>query len=143
MVKRFIVILVLLVALIGGVITQQIYTDTSLDNVKSEVISLQTDIEQENLEKSEQRTNNLKDYWANVEMVLSLFVDYREIEQIGRQIELISQHLDNEDFELASVECGLLLHVVETYQNTISFDWHNIIQKNQKSVKDSQTLKQK
>ena len=127
MVKRFIVILVLLVALIGGVITQQIYTDTSLDNVKSEVISLQTDIEQENLEKSEQRTNNLKDYWANVEMVLSLFVDYREIEQIGRQIELISQHLDNEDFVLASVECGILLHVVETYQNTISFDWHNII----------------
>ena len=60
-------------------------------------------------------------------MVLSLFVDYREIEQIGRQIELISQHLDNKDFELASVECGLLLHVVETYQNTISFDWHNII----------------
>ena len=127
MVRRFIVILVLLVALIAGVIAQQIYTYTSLNNVKSEVISLKTDIEQEDLEKSEQRTNNLKDYWANVEMVLSLFVDYREIEQIGRQIELISQHLDNKDFELASVECGLLLHVVETYQNTISFDWHNII----------------
>lgn len=49
------------------------------------------------------------------------------IEQIGRQIELIYAHLNNVDFELALVECELLLHIIKTYYNTVCFDWQNII----------------
>ncbi len=127
MVKRNVFVVLLFVILLVGVLLEQNYIDNSFESMKENVSSLLDEIENENLDSSTQDVFKIKKYWQDREIVLSLFVDYREIEQIGRQIELIVAHLNNVDFELASVECELLLHIVKTYHKTVCFDWQNII----------------
>ena len=127
MVKRNIIVLCLFAVLLVGVLLEQNYIDNSLKTMETEAIELWDGIEQEQLEFSSNKVLKIKKYWKEKEFVLSLFVDYKEIEQIGRQIELIEAHLDNVDFELAAVECELLLHIVKTYYQTVCFDWQNII----------------
>ena len=127
MVKRNIVVFLLFFFLLGGVLLEQKYIDDSFINMKTEVLSLQQNIKEENLSDSKQKINSIKKYWDDREFVLSLFVDYKDIDQIGKQIKLIEAHLQNVDFELAFVECELLFHIVKTYYNTVGFDWQNII----------------
>ncbi len=127
MVKRNIVVFLLFFFLLGGVLLEQKYIDDSFINMKTEVLSLQQNIKEENLSNSKQKINSIKKYWDDREFVLSLFVDYKDIDQIGKQIKLIEAHLQNVDFELAFVECELLFHIVKTYYNTVGFDWQNII----------------
>lgn len=127
MVKRVWFVLVLFVVLLGGVIVEQVYTDNTYNKIENDISLLQQTIESAKLENSKTLAANLDDYWSGREVVLSLFVDYRDIEQIGRQLDLIKSHLSNEDLELATVECNLLKHIVQTYHNTIGFDWQNII----------------
>ena len=127
MVKRVWFVLVLFVVLLGGVIVEQVYTDNTYSKMENDISLLQQTIESAKLENSKTLAANLDDYWSGREVVLSLFVDYRDIEQIGRQLDLIKSHLSNEDLELATVECNLLTHIVQTYHNTIGFDWQKII----------------
>ncbi len=127
MVKRDWFIFTLFTVLVVGVILEQVYTDNTYAKMETDISSLQTNIKSSKLEESRKLADSIDDFWNNREVVLSLFVDYRDIEQIGRQLELIKAHLGNEDFELAKVECNLLEHIVKTFHNTIGFDWQNII----------------
>ncbi len=127
MVRRNIIFLLLFCALLGGVLLEQNYIDSTLFEMEEQIEGLQSDIKDENLSNSSKDIASIKSYWHDKEIVFSLFVDYKDIDQIGKQIELIDEHLTNVDFELAAVECGLLLHIVKTYHSTVSFDWQNII----------------
>ena len=127
MVKRFWVILCLFLVLIGIVIFEQIYTDTATSELQTKTETLQTSIENESLSTSKQQAKELEFFWKEKEVAISLFVDYRDIEQIGKQISLVNSHLDNSDFELAKVECNLLMHIIKTFKNSVGFDWQNII----------------
>lgn len=127
MVKRILVIIFLFTALIGTVVFEQIYTDSAIENLMTEASELQIAIDENNLEKSTWHVTKIKHFWEQKEIAISLFVDYRDIEQISKQINLVSSHLENSDFELAKVECNLLLHITKTFKNQVSFDWQNII----------------
>lgn len=127
MVKRIIVIACLFLVLICVVTFEQIYTDNATSTMIEQTQNLQVAIDENNLQKSISLASNIKDFWKEKEIAISLFVDYRDIEQIAKQINLVVSHLGNEDFELAKVECNLLFHIVSTFKNTVSFDWQNII----------------
>jgi len=127
MVKKVWVMLIIFVILIFGVCLEQAYIDNTYKNMEQKTISLQTSILNQDEQKSLNNVEDIDGYWNKKEIVFSLFVDYKDIEQIGRQISLIKSHINNQDFELAMVECNLLLHILSTYYSTISFDWQNII----------------
>jgi len=127
MVKRVWFIFIMFTILIAGVVVEQVYTDNTYSTMASQVYELKTDIANASVEESQDLVKQIDDYWAEREIILSLFVDYRDIEIIGRQLELVMAHLSNEDFELATVECDVLDHIVKTYSNTIGFDWQNIV----------------
>ena len=125
--KKVWVMLVIFIVLIVGVSLEQVYIDKTYNSMINKTTTLQSEILNQNEERSLITIKNIDNYWKEREIVLSLFVDYKDIEQIGRQISLIKSHLNNQDFELAMVECNLLSHIVSTYYKTISFDWQNII----------------
>jgi len=127
MVKRVWFISIMFIILIAGVIVEQVYTDNTYGFMENQISELKTDIANADVGGSQDLAKQIDDYWAVREVILSLFVDYRDIEMIGRQLELVIAHLGNEDLELATVECDVLDHVVKTYRNTIGFDWQNII----------------
>ena len=126
MTKKFIAILVLVLAVIGIVTWEQIYTNNSISSLLNEVDVLSTEISNENLETSKIQAQKIIDMWEKEEAVICLFVDFRDIEQIGKQADLVLSHLENNDFELAKVECNTLKRVVETFENMVGLDWQNV-----------------
>lgn len=126
MTKKFIAILVLVLAVIGVVTWEQIYTNNSISSLLNEVDVLSTEISNENLETSKLQAQKIIDMWEKEEAVICLFVDFRDIEQIGKQADLVLSHLENNDFELAKVECNTLKRVVETFENMVGLDWQNV-----------------
>ena len=126
MTKKLIAILILVVALAGIVTWEQVYTDNSISSMLEEISTLSTEIENKDLESSKVQAQKIIDKWEKEEAVICLFVDFRDIEQIGKQADLVLSHLENEDLELAEVECNTLRRVVETFENMVGIDWQNI-----------------
>lgn len=126
MTKKLITILVLVCVLTGIVIWEQVYTDNALYNMLDKIETLEVELNEENLDKSLEIANKITKVWDENESVICLFVDFRDIEQIGRQADLVVSHLKNQDFELAKVECNTLQRAVETFRDTVKFDWQNI-----------------
>lgn len=126
MTKKAIWILVLIVTLTGLVVWEQIYTDKAIDTMLQDIVILENNLTEQNLETSRAQAQSLIDFWDKKESIICLFVDFRDIEQIGRQVDLVYSHLENSDFELATVECNTLQRVIETFRDMIKFDWQNI-----------------
>lgn len=124
--KKFIAILVLMAFLAGIVTFEQIYIDTSVATMKQEINVLISSLEEENLADSTAQAEIIVKMWQEREMIICLFVDYRDIEQIGKQSDLVLSHLKNSDFELAKVECNTLKKVLDTFGNMVNIDWQNI-----------------
>ena len=125
--KKFWIVLALSVVLVGFVVFEEVYMSTSFSSLKGKISILQEQLELENLQQSKDLANNISKQWEDNEGVICLFVDYRDISEISKQTNLIISHLNNNDFELARVECNYLKKAVETFENIVTFDWQNVI----------------
>ena len=123
---RIIILFSMLAVLIGVVVWEQIYVDETLKTISTMSTDLYEVLEDEDLIKSKEIANDMHNYWLKRQTVISLMVDYRDIEQIGRQSSYIISHLDNEDFELARSECQQFRYIVGNFSNMTHFDLHNI-----------------
>ena len=123
---RNLFIIILLVALIGVVIFQQVYTDNALSTFVAKSTELSQTLLDDDKEEGLTQAKELVEFWHSRELLISLFVDYRDIEQIGRQADYVLAYLESGDTQLAYVECSQLIHVSSTFQNIVKLDWHNI-----------------
>lgn len=124
--KKFVAIMILILILGGLVAFEQVYVDQSVATMLDEIKVLDNALEEQDLASSSAQAQKIIDMWKEKEAIICLFVDYRDIESIGRQADLVLSHLGNEDFELAKVENNVLQHVVETFGNMVGIDWQNI-----------------
>ena len=125
--KKIIMLLVLVLVLGGIVVWEQVYTDSSINTMLENIKVLESGLDEENLESSKIMAEKIVADWDKRESVICLFVDFRDIEQIGRQADLVLSHLNNQDFELARVECNTLQRVVETFRDMVRVDITNIL----------------
>lgn len=123
---KFIAILVLTVLLIGFVTFEQIYTENAMQTLLNKADSLQAEIFDEDLERSKLKARQVAELWGKQESIICLFVDFRDVSEIGKQANLIISHLDNGDFELAKVECNYLRKSIQTFMQIVCFDWQNV-----------------
>ena len=127
MTKKTLAFIFLTIFLIGFVTFEQIYTNNALSTLKQEVNTLSTEIENENLNASKTQIKKVITMWNENEKIICLFVDFRDLENIGKFAVQVYSHLDNEDFELAKVECNSLQKAIDTFYNMISIDITNIL----------------
>ena len=127
MTKKTLAFIFLTIFLIGFVTFEQIYTNNALSTLKQEVNTLSTEIENENLNASKTQIKKVISMWNQNEKIICLFVDFRDLENIGKFAVQVYSHLDNEDFELAKVECNSLQKAIDTFYNMISIDITNIL----------------
>ena len=125
--KKIIMVLILVLVLGGIVVWEQVYTDSSINTMLENIKVLESGLDEENLESSKIMAEKIVADWDKSESVICLFVDFRDIEQIGRQADLVLSHLNNQDFELARVECNTLQRVVETFRDMVRVDITNIL----------------
>lgn len=112
--------------LLGVVVWEQVYIDETLNTMQTMSNELYKVLESEELPESEKLATNMHNYWLKRQAVISLMVDYRDIEQIGRQSCYIISHLNNKDFELARSECQQFSYVLDNFAHMTHFDLHNI-----------------
>ncbi len=124
---RILILVGLFLLLTGTVIWQQIYTDTTMNTVIEKAQVLSDNLMRGEVDDAPTQAKEMLDYWHTREVIVSLFVDYRDIEQIGRQADYVLAYVESGDWELARVECEQLLHVTQTFANIVSLDWQNII----------------
>ncbi|MBQ7602860.1 MAG: DUF4363 family protein [Clostridia bacterium] len=123
---RTIILFSMLAVLLGVVVWEQIFIDNTISTMQTMSASLYEQLEEENLERSTALAQDMHNYWLRRQAVISLMVDYRDIEQIGRQSSYIIAHLNNQDFELARSECQQFDYIVGNFANMTHFDVHNI-----------------
>ena len=126
MTKKIIWIFALVLVLTGLVVWEQVYTDSAIQNMLENITVLENNLAEENLSASRDSAKVIVELWDEKVSIICLFVDFRDIEQIGRQTDLVYSHLLNEDFDLARVECNTLQRVIETFKDMVKFDWQNI-----------------
>ncbi len=126
MTKKIIWIFALVLVLTGLVAWEQVYTDSAIQNMLENITVLENNLAEENLSASRDSAKVIVELWDEKVSIICLFVDFRDIEQIGRQTDLVYSHLLNEDFDLARVECNTLQRVIETFKDMVKFDWQNI-----------------
>lgn len=124
--NRNVYIIILLIAVIGVVIFQQLYTDNAMSTFVQKSNELSQTLLDDDLDKSRTQAKELVEFWHTRELLISLFVDYRDIEQIGRQADYVLAYIESGDLQLAYVECSQLIHVSSTFHNIVKIDWHNI-----------------
>ncbi len=126
MTKKIIWIFALVLVLTGLVVWEQVYTDSAIQSMLENITVLENNLAEENLSASRDSAKVIVELWDEKVSIICLFVDFRDIEQIGRQTDLVYSHLLNEDFDLARVECNTLQRVIETFRDMVKFDWQNI-----------------
>ena len=107
MTKKIVLVLCLFLGLVGVICFEQIYTENSINEIFAEIDILQTNIEKEDLEASKKKAEYIVEFWGEREGVICLFVDYRDIEQITKQANLVVSHLSNKDFQFMLKSNGL------------------------------------
>jgi len=126
MTKKIIFLICLFISLVCVICFEQIYTERAISEVGEKVKTLQSYIGDNDLDLSSKQSNDIISTWKDREKIICLFVDYRDIEQISRQANLVYSHLSNHDFELAKVECSALLLALDNFKNMVKFDFFNI-----------------
>ncbi len=123
---RIIILFTMLALLLGAAVWEQVYINNTIKSLEVMGNQLYTELEDEDLNTSTQIVNNLNKFWNERQQVISLMVDFRDIEAIGRQCNYIIGYLNNKDFELARTECKQFNYVVQNFKNLTSFDMQNI-----------------
>jgi len=117
----------MLVLLIFTVIWQQVYTDSTMQVMMEKSQNLSDTLMEEDTVTALAEAQEIVDFWDSREVIISLFVDYRDIEQIGRQAQYVLSYIESGDYELARVECEQLNHVSDIFYNIVKLDWQNIL----------------
>ena len=124
---RVIILFAMLALLVGTVVWEQVYIDNTVNKLQELSGDLYANLEQENLTESKALANEVHNYWNERQTIITLLVDFRDIEQLGRQSSYIISYLDDEDFELARSECQQFIHLLENFVNMTRFDMHNVL----------------
>jgi len=117
----------MLVLLIFTVVWQQVYTDSTMQVMLEKSETLSNTLMEEDGVTALAQAQEIVDFWDSREVIISLFVDYRDIEQIGRQTQYVLSYIESGDYELARVECEQLNHVADIFYNIVRLDWQNIL----------------
>lgn len=131
MVKKLIICIALLTGLIGFCTWEQFYIDTTLDTMLEHISVVQASVEsnQSNLNNEEifLHFSKMQEYWESREVTMSMFIDHKNLSQIGQGIARLKASLEENDYTLSITEVYLLQEVTFVCQRISTFNLHNII----------------
>lgn len=71
--------------------------------------------------------DKMQKYWENREATMSMFIDHKNLSQIGQGIARLKASLEENDYTLSITEVYLLQEVTFVCQRISTFNLHNII----------------
>ncbi len=129
--KKLIICIILLAGLIGFCSWEQCYIDTTLNSMMEQISHVQTAIEDNESELYSEVTiasfEKMQDFWESREATMSMFIDHKNLSQIGQGLARLRAALEENDYTLSVTEIYLLQEVTFVCQRISTFNLRNII----------------
>lgn len=129
--KKLIICIILLAGLIGFCSWEQCYIDTTLNSMMEQISHVQTSIEDNESELDSKVTianfEKMQDFWESREATMSMFIDHKNLSQIGQGLARLKAALEENDYTLSVTEIYLLREVTFVCQRISTFNLRNII----------------
>ena len=128
--NKLIFFIILLVALLGVTIGEQLYIDKTTNTMLAQIHSMQaTIVNNQNQLNSDEVLDafyDLRDYWESREGTMAFFVDHKNISNVGQCIVRLRAALEENDFTLSKTEIYLMHEVTYVFKKLSTFSIHNI-----------------
>ena len=128
--NKVIFFIILLVALLGVTIGEQLYIDKTTNTMLAQIHSMQaTIVNNQNQLNSDEVLDafyDLRDYWESREGTMAFFVDHKNISNVGQCIVRLRAALEENDFTLSKTEIYLMHEVTYVFKKLSTFSIHNI-----------------
>lgn len=122
--KRGVCIVIISLFLIGFSVFEGVFTKNVVNNMEksaNEIVLLL-----ENGEQVKTKVDELNDYWKQKESMICLFINHKDMEEIGRSLKKAQAHLENEDKQSALIEMKSLVDEVSSFKHVSEFNIQNI-----------------
>ena len=127
--KRIVCVIVISILLFAVVIFQQVFADTTIDdllgriNVLDTKISAQSEIDTDELKSLSQ---TLDEFWTEKEKILCLIISHNDLTRVGEQIKRVKVYIENNDKPNCVVELEALKFYAESYRHVMEINFQNL-----------------
>ncbi len=127
--KKAIHIAIIILFLIGMCATEQIISQTYLNDTKGkvdELFEISSLSETVNTEEISAKTNELEEFWRKRESVLCTFINHREIEEIGVEISKLKSAVKEDEKHVYLESIMLIQFYLKSYQHVLGINFQSI-----------------
>lgn len=124
--RKFLILLVLLTVVGLGVIDLVIINGT-FNDITQKVDVIDQTYTGEITQQLKSQAEDLHGYWHKKEHVLNMFVQFRDVEMLGKQIDLVKAMIEYNDADGLDVEISQMKNMIKTVQNVYAFNFYNLL----------------
>ena len=128
MTKELIICIIIVILIFGGNMITQSYTDSSVTETTNSLKELRDliIIDDVNLEKTENKINDICDNWNKRQDILSFYIEHDELEKVKTELTVVKAFIEIEEFSDAVPELDKTIFILEHIQNKNILDLKNI-----------------
>jgi GH43 family beta-xylosidase len=118
------------VALIALVIVEQIFIETTFNNLEEQVTVLAQNLQLTDEINTEQNLEDIEaihNFWTVKEQTMCLTINHKDLDIIGEQINKLQTYIEENDQEYALYEVNVLIFYINSFQNVTSVSFKNVL----------------
>ncbi len=127
--KKFILILVVTLALIGVAIWEQITVNTYLNDVEEKskyLIEITTNVTNIQTEEIIEKVEELEDSWTKHEQILCLFANHKDMRELCIEIQKLRGNIEVNQYEDFTASLKVIYHLSKDYHYIMGTSFQNI-----------------
>ena len=126
MYKEVIICLVVIITIVLLNLFLQDYTKNSVSFIIGELRDLKKDIMKEDIEKTKDKMQEIKDEWHENYKVLAIFIEHDELEKVETDLSALEGFIEVEDYKTGINELNKSIFVLEHIADKYDFSIVNV-----------------
>ena len=128
--KRGICIGIIVLFLIAVCSLEQLLVSSTLDGLKNKTQSLEFSINEKGDIQFEEillKTKELNDFWTNNENLLCFFINHKDMQEMGIEINKMQSYLKSNNIEEFLASFNLVVYYTNTFNHIMGLSLQNLI----------------
>jgi cell division protein FtsL len=129
-VKKIISVFIITILLLATVIVEQVFIDSTLDELVSRIETLNAQIESaESVDTEELRLSikNLDEFWTEREKILCITINHNDLSRVGEQIKKVRVYIEENNKDDCVYEIDILYFYATSYKHVMEINIQNIL----------------
>ncbi len=127
--KKFIIIIIVVLILAGAVTLEQITINSYLNEIQNktyELITLTTGLENIQTEEIKEKVSDLKKTWIHHEEILCIFANHKDMRDLCIEIQKLEGNIEVNQYEDFTASLKVIYHLADDYHKIMGTSWQNI-----------------